>query len=137
VKAAGIVLIVVVGLLNFHIPHFLIQSPASDFASVLLELVFVINVIAAAVAAVGIYRNGRWAWFPGLAVVGLSILLYLLQETVGLPGLPRAWLEPSRLVSLLVELVFAALAVSQLARRPGPTPGQPGGGVAGSRSPES
>lgn len=137
VKASGIVLIIVVGLLNFHIPHFLVQSPASDLASGMLELVFLVNVFGAVVAAVAIYRDLRWAWFIGLAVVGASVLLYLLQETVGLPGLPKAWLEPSRIVSLLVEAVFAVLAVSQLVGRPVPTLVQPDGGAAGRRNPES
>jgi hypothetical protein len=43
-KPLGIVLIVIVGLLNFHIPHFLIES-TTHFgpASRLLELVFLAN----------------------------------------------------------------------------------------------
>lgn len=118
VKLSGIALIIVVGLLNFHVPHFLIQSPApSGYASLLLELVLLVNVVGAVIAAVGIYRNLRWGWLVGLAIAVVSVLLYLLQETVGLPGLPKAWLEPSRIVSLLVEALFAVLAGFQLAAR--------------------
>lgn len=122
VKAGGTVLIIVVGLLNFHIPHFLIESRThSDYASALLELLLVANVLGALVAAVGISRDHRWAWLLGLAVAGVSVLLYLLQETVGLPGLPRSWLEPSRLLSLAVEVLFAVLAVPQLTGRSRPS----------------
>lgn len=114
-RATGSVLIVLVGLLNFHIPHFLIQSGSGlDDAGRVLEVVFLANVLAAVLAAVGIYRASGWAWLLGLAVVVVSVLLYVLQETVGLPGLPQAWLEPSRIVSLLVEALFACVAWYQL-----------------------
>jgi len=36
--------------------------------------------------------------------VGVSVVLYVAQETMGLPGLRKRWLEPSRVVSLLVEV---------------------------------
>ena len=61
-KTLGIVLIVIVGLLNFHLPHFLLESatPAGDTAY--LELVFVANLLCATTAAVAIWRNRRpWA----------------------------------------------------------------------------
>ena len=126
-KASGIMLIIVVGLLNFHIPHFLIESPSpAGDGSLLLELILLVNILGAVVAVVGIYRHRRWGWFFGLAVAVLSVVLYLLQETVGLPGLPKAWLEPSRIVSLLVEALFAVLAAFQLATRPWARP-VPGG----------
>jgi hypothetical protein len=43
-----------------------------------------------------------------------KVALYLAQETVGLPGLPKMWLEPSRLLSLIVEGLFVVLAGFQL-----------------------
>jgi hypothetical protein len=46
-----------------------------------------------------------------------SFALYLVQETVGLPGLPKAWLEPSRLVALLIELTLVLVARARLAAR--------------------
>ena len=121
VAVAGIVLVIMVGLLNFHVPHFLIESPSpTGDAGVLLELMLLINVVAAVVAAAGIYRDTRWGWALGIAVAGVAILLYVAQETVGLPGLPKMWFEPSRIVSLLVEAVFVVLAAPRLvARRPG------------------
>ena len=35
----------------------------------------------------------------------------MAQATVGLPGLPQAWLEPSRIVSVIVELAFVVTAL--------------------------
>lgn len=108
---AGIVLVVLTGLLNFHIPHFLIETPKDSGSSAyLLELVVLANLLGALVAAVGIYRNVRWGWLLGLLVAGISVLLYVAQETVGLPGLPKMWLDPSRILALIVEGMFVVLA---------------------------
>lgn len=116
-RALGIVLIVLVGLLNFHIPHFLFQArDAAGVAGDVLELLLLANVLTALVAAVSIYRQRQWGWLVGLVVAVASMLLYLAQETVGLPGLPKAWLEPSRLLSLLADLLFVGLAVRHLRR---------------------
>jgi hypothetical protein len=110
-RAFGIVLIVLIGLLNFHVPHFLLEpTKPSGYASYLLELGLLINLLGAMVAAIGIYRNLRWGWIVGVLIAATSILLYLAQETVGLPGLPKAWWEPSRIVSLIVDALFVVLA---------------------------
>ena len=110
-------LVILVGLLNFHIPHFLFQAhDAAGPAGDLLELLLLANVVAALVAAISIYRHRQWGWLVGLVVAGTSVLLYLAQETLGLPGLPKAWLEPSRLVSLLADLAFVGLALRHLRR---------------------
>jgi uncharacterized membrane protein YhdT len=117
-KWIGIVLIVLVGLLNFHVPHFLLEAPKSfGTASTLLELVLFVVLLAAVVAAVGIFYNRRWGWLLGLFIAAFSVVLYLAQETVGLPGLPRMWWEPSRIVSLLVEGLFVVEACLQVGRR--------------------
>ncbi len=116
VKVAAIVLIVFTGLLNFHVPHFVLESTTRfDQATSALEMIFLANLLGALVAAIGIYGNLRWAWFLGILIAFLSFSLYLAQETAGLPGLPKAWLEPSRIVSLIVEALYVALAVRQLA----------------------
>jgi hypothetical protein len=115
IKVAGTVLIVAVGLLNFHVPHFLFQAPAAGgTAGYMLEVVLLANVVAALVAAVGIYRGSRWGWLLGIVVACIAVVFYVAQESVGLPGLPRNWLEPSRLLSLLVEGAFFILATRQL-----------------------
>lgn len=112
-------LIVVVGLLNFHPPHFLFQSGRSsgDTSSYVLEAVLLANLLAALVAALGIYRDLRWAWLAGIAVAGISALLYVAQETVGLPGLPKDWAEPSRIVALAIEALFVVVATVPAGRR--------------------
>lgn len=113
-KAFGSVLIVMVGLLNFHLPHFVLERAPSVGDEANLELVFVANVLGAVIAAVAIWRNRRWGWLLGVCIVGLSFVLYLAQETVGLPGLPKNWLEPSRIVALIVEAFFVALARNEV-----------------------
>jgi len=111
VKTLGIVLIVIVGLLNFHLPHFFLESTTYfSYETYLLEFVFLVNLLGAVVAAVGIYRNLRWGWLLGIVIVGVSFVLYLAQETVGLPGLPKMWWEPSRIVSLIIGVLFVVLA---------------------------
>jgi len=110
----GITLIFIVGLLNFHIPHFFLESNHLSGAGRLIELVYVLNLLGALVAAVGIYKAKRWAWSLGIGVSVLSALLWIAQETVGLPDLPQQWFEPSRIVSLIVEAVFVYIAWKQL-----------------------
>ncbi len=112
VKILGIVLIIFVGLLNFHIPHFLFES-TTEFSSAtyLLELVFLANLLGAVVAAVGILRDQRWGWRLSIFIAVVSCGLYLAQKMVGLPGLPKSWLEPSRIVALVVESLFVGLAI--------------------------
>jgi hypothetical protein len=114
-KAAGIVLIVLIGLLNFHVPHFLIERGSRDSSTgYVLEIGLLPLVMAAAIAAVAIGRDRRWGWRLGVVVAGLSVVLYLVQETVGLPGLQKTWLEPSRLLALIMEGLFIVLAGFQL-----------------------
>ena len=113
-KTLGIVLIVIVGLLNFHLPHFLLELPTSAGDEAYFEFVFLANLLGAVIAAVAIWRNRRLGWLLGVLVVGLSFVLYLAQETVGLPGLPKNWWEPSRIVSLIVEALFMVVARNQV-----------------------
>src|SRR6266566_144235 len=78
VKTLSLVLIVSIGLLNFHIPHFLIEQPTSLVdGSAALELVFVGDLVGALVAAVGIYLDKRWGWLLGMVIVATSVVLYL------------------------------------------------------------
>jgi hypothetical protein len=110
-RVLGVVLVVLVGLLNFHIPHFFIESAKTSVAgSGLLEVIYAVNLLGALVAAAGIATNARWGWLLGVAIAALSFALYVAQETVGLPGLPKMWLEPSRIVSLMLEAGFVCMA---------------------------
>jgi hypothetical protein len=85
------------------------KSTYFGYATYLLELVLLVNLLGAVLAAVGIYHNLRWGWLLGVLIVGVSFVLYVAQETVGLPGLPKMWWEPSRTVSLIVEALFVVL----------------------------
>src|SRR5205823_6542708 len=89
----------------------------SNTAGSLLEIGLAVNLVAALVAAMGIWRDSRWGWILGVVISSVASGLYLAQQTVGLPGLPKNWVEPSRIVALLVQALFIALAVRQL-RRP-------------------
>ena len=109
-RTLGIALIIIIGLLNFHVPHFLFEPVTHSHASRLLEVVLLANLIGGVITALGIYHDMRWGWVLGVLVAGFSIVLYLFQETVGLPGLPQSWWEPSRIVSLIVEASFLVLA---------------------------
>lgn len=110
VQITGIVLIVITGLLNFHPPHFLLESHKSfGVTPSSLEFSLFILVIAALVSAVGIYKNLQWGWILGIVVSITSVLLWLIQETIGLPGFPKMWFEPSRIVALIIEIAFVAL----------------------------
>ena len=109
-KALGIALIVLVGLLNFHVPHFVLERADTTGDAANLELVYLANLLGAVVAAMAIWRDRRWGWLLGILVVALSFVLYMAQETIGLPGLPKNWWEPSRIVSLLVEASFILVA---------------------------
>jgi hypothetical protein len=118
----GSLLIVIIGVLNCHPPHFLIESGGhSSTSTLLLEAALLVTLLAAVVAAIGIHCNLRWGWWLGTMIACVCVVLYVLQETVGLPGLPKTWWEPSRIVSLAVETFFVILARYQLGNPPDPT----------------
>lgn len=68
----------------------------------------------AGLAAVGIWRDARWGWALGLVIAVVAVGMYLVQHTVDLPGLPKNWAGPSRIVSLTVQALFIVVAVRQL-----------------------
>jgi hypothetical protein len=48
-----------------------------------------------------------------------QLALYVIQESVGLPGFPQNWLEPSRIVSLIFDALFIAASCKYIgSRRP-------------------
>src|SRR5579859_1608659 len=118
IKTLGVALIIIVGLLNFHVPHFVLERSTDSVAGASwLELVFLAVVLGAVTAAVGIWCARRWGWLLGVAVVVAALALYVTQESVGLPGMPRNWLEPSRIVSLIFDALFVAVARKHVASR--------------------
>jgi hypothetical protein len=65
-KALGIVLIVIVGFLNFHVPHFLIEPATSvGDGSYLLELVFLTNLLGAPCRCCGHLSEWSLGLVPG------------------------------------------------------------------------
>ncbi len=115
-KTVGIVLIVVTGLLTFHPPHFLLEVGryAGGTGVSVLEVGLAINLLAALVAGVGIWRDAQWGWVLGLVIAVVAIGLYVTQQTLGLPGLPKDWVEPSRIASVMIQALFIAVAGRQL-----------------------
>ncbi len=109
----AIALIVVTGLIHF------IGAPDNFSESAYKGILFLLNGVAALVAAVGIYRGSKtWGWGLGAAVAGGALVMYIVSRTLGLPGLgvDDDWFEPIGLLSLFVEGAFVAIAGAVLSR---------------------
>ena len=111
IVGAAIALIVVTGLIH------LVTAP-DDFSEAAYKgTLFVVNGIAALIAAAGIYRGSKtWGWGLGLLVAGGAMVMYVVSRTIGLPGLgiDDAWFEPIGVLSLLVEGAYVVLALRVL-----------------------
>lgn len=81
---------------------------------------FYLNGLGSLLSGVGIYLSRRtWGWNLGCLVAGLSIILYVISRTIGLPHIPAepdAWLEPLGVISLIAESVFIVVFVKTWAR---------------------
>lgn len=113
-KPAAIVLIVVVGLI-----HLIGASPHYRWAPY-LGVGFILNLIGALVAAVGIYRDALWGWLLGVLVAGGALVMYVISRSIGLPGYEHAigrWTGPLGLISLVVEALFIAVFLVWLTNR--------------------
>lgn len=111
---AGVVLILIVGLIHA------VETPEYLEESTVVGVLFILNVVGALLAAVGIYRQQRsWGWGLGAVVAGGAFVAYVLSRTVGLFGFyDGEWAEPLGLASLLFEAVFVVLAVRVFSARP-------------------
>jgi hypothetical protein len=95
-RASGIVLIVVIGLLNFHIPHFLIEPARNgSYAAYVLEVGLLANVLGAVIAAVGIYLGHRWGWLLGSSLRPSRWLSTSRRRPWAYPGSPRCGSSPA------------------------------------------
>ena len=115
-KAAAIVLIVVVGLVH------LVGAPPHYRWAPYLGVGFVVNFVGALVAAAGIYRDALWGWLLGALVAGGALVMYVISRSVGLPGYEHAigrWTGPLGVVSLVVEALFIAVFFLWLSARRG------------------
>lgn len=105
-RLTGIALILAVGAVH------LIEAPEYFRAALYLGVLFVSNVAATLVAAVGILRGAKgWGWTLGAAICALSAPAYLTSRLFGLPGLGEAaggWDEPLGSLALIFEGLFLA-----------------------------
>lgn len=81
-----------------------------------LGVLFAVDFVATAVAAFGIYRDERWGWWLGVAIVVVALVLYVAHVTVGLPVVGVEELETMGLVTKAVELLFLGVAAMWLGR---------------------
>jgi hypothetical protein len=103
----AIIAIIITGLVH------VIDAPDAFQEAAYKGWLFSLNGVGALVAAIGIYlRKKLWGWNLGLLIAALSIVLYILSRTVGLPYLPPEpdeWFEPLGVISLFAEGFFLAV----------------------------
>jgi hypothetical protein len=88
-RLAGAGFILVAGLVH------LFSTPAPFAETAYLGVLFLADFVGSLVAAYGSYRGRRWGWVLGALVAGGAFVAYLLNGTVGLPGVEEAHLlEP-------------------------------------------
>jgi hypothetical protein len=114
---AGIGLIIVVGLLGLHLPHYLAEAGSPGDYAACRGPILVLTMFGSVIAALAIGYNRRFGWIVCIGVVVVSWLLYAMQETVGLPGHSRTWWEPTRLMSLAFGGLSVVVALRELSRR--------------------
>ncbi|EFW93002.1 hypothetical protein ZOD2009_06584 [Haladaptatus paucihalophilus DX253] len=106
---AGAGLILLTGVIH------LVLVPEHLEETTYLGVLFAVNFVAAAVAAVGIYRNRRWGWWLGVAIAAIAVVLYVARGTVGLPATEaEELLEPMGVLAKAVELLFLGVAMAWL-----------------------
>ncbi|GKZ15766.1 hypothetical protein HAL_36470 [Haladaptatus sp. T7] len=106
---AGAGLILLTGVIH------LVLVPEHLEETTYLGVLFAANFVAAAVAAVGIYRNRRWGWWLGVAIAAIAVVLYVARGTVGLPATEaEELLEPMGVLAKAVELLFLGVATAWL-----------------------
>ena len=107
----GIALIAITGIIH------LLGVPEYYEKAAYVGVLFVLNVIGAAVSAYGIYRHERWGWLLGILVAGGAFLMFIVSRTVGLPAFDEHEWEPAGLFSLLIEAGYVIAAALALGRR--------------------
>ena len=110
----------------------LIEMPEDFEEMPYLGVLFGIGSVLLIVSAVGLIRrpSSGAAWAVGALSAGGMLAGYWISRTVGLPGMEReAWGEPLGVLSLILEVVFLAAAVTAFVAR-SPSPGNTPTGAA-------
>lgn len=112
---SGLILIALTGLIH------LVEAPEYFEEKTYVGALFIAAAIGAAVSMYGIWKAQSWGWLLGIVVAGGSVVAYLASRTVGLPGFrENSWsefLEPSGIISLVVEIAFLVVAARALTDR--------------------
>lgn len=111
-KWAGIVLTLAVGAIH------LMATQGDDARAVAyLGVLFLVNAIGAAVAAVGIWLDDSWGWALAILVAAGAFAGYVVSRTIGLSGFYGSWADPLGILSLVVEAALTILGVWVLVTR--------------------
>lgn len=113
-KWAGIILIVVTGLIHF------MEAPEYYREAAYMGMLFAVNGVGSLGAAYGIYKNQKWGWILGLLIAAGSIVGYIISRTIGMPGFPvQEWADTPGVVSVVVEALFILAAIKMLPENDG------------------
>lgn len=97
---AGILLILATGLIH------LVETPHHFEEASYVGVLFVLNGIGSAVAAIGIFLQRGWGWWLGGLIAAFSIVSYIVSRTFGLPGTEVEEWETVGMLSLAIEAGF-------------------------------
>lgn len=105
---SGLALMALTGLIH------VVEAPEYLEEKRYIGILFIVAGIGAVISMYGIWKAQSWGWQLGVVVAGGSAAAYLASRTVGLPGFrENSWsqfLEPSGMISLVVELLFCYVA---------------------------
>jgi len=79
-------------------------------------ILFYSHFLVSLLIAIGIFQNIPSAWKLGAVISIISISLYCLSRSVGLPMIPAepdAWFEPLGVISFVAEGLFIFLALKR------------------------